>query len=169
MIVRGLTMIETLLAIALLTLVVGAAASWTAMAGRLALTTITPARETGGVEAVFRLIHTDLVSGDFELAEKARPGTKPPPRVSVQVGVLEIRTRAVTIRRYRFDRANHRLERESTGETKRVLLYAVHDFFVKIDEEAGVLDVAITNDDDSASTADGDAITRVFTRRFNLP
>lgn len=164
---RGLTMIETLLAIALLTLIVSAAASWTAMAGRLATISAAPARQETLLDAVCALIQRDLLTGDFEV--EGRRGAPPPtPRVQVNDGVLEIRGRANAIHRYHLDRTTRVLQRTDSG-TPRVLLHGVDEFIVTLDDDNRTLDVAIEMRDESIDAAQAKPATRTATRRFNLP
>lgn len=167
---RGLTMIETLLAIALLTLVVSAAATWTAMAGRLATAAAKPAQEQAAVDAVFRLIQNDLVTGDFDVERRTGSEAHPlVPRVRAVDGVLELRTRAGAVHRYQFDRNDRVLRRESSQSGVRTLLRDVTDMRLSIDEIAGVLDVAIDIQMKSEHVDGGQKSTQTYAWRFNLP
>lgn len=166
---RGLTMIETLLAIALLTLVVSVAAAWSAIAGRLGTTITKPAQEEAAADAVFRLIQNDLVTGDFGVEK--RTGSEPhppPPRVRVLDGALELRTRAGVIHRYKFDRNESVLQRESPDESSRTLLRDVREMRLSIDETAGMLDIALEIRSGSDRGKADQESTRTFMRRFNF-
>src|SRR5882672_6848049 len=63
---RGLTLIELLLAIALLSGIVIAAGAWTGIAGHAATRASEPMRLQIAANAALQLIHDDLAVGDFE-------------------------------------------------------------------------------------------------------
>ncbi len=151
---RGLTMIEVLVALGLLSALVFTLTSWiqtTARAGALA----EPVRWRVAAEAVLQLIHDDLMTGDF-LTEQQRRRSRQP-RVMVENGSLRIRTRAVqpgdetgpTIHRYELDILISELGRtnEAKGRrhTTRLLLDDVGSFNCRIDEEHTMLNVSITS------------------------
>jgi prepilin-type N-terminal cleavage/methylation domain-containing protein len=166
---RGLTMIEMLLAVALLSAVVAAAASWIAVAGRLGTSAAKPQRQRLSMEAAFALIAEDLVTGDFDPPE--RPSSEPP-RVRVQPGVLEIDTRAGTTCAYRLDHVTHRLERiersasqRSTGAgASRPLLENVGEFTCALDDEKRTLEVTL-----AIAGVQDDAPAELMRRRYRLP
>jgi hypothetical protein len=87
----GMTLIEVLLAITLLTAILLAALSWTRTSGVLVARTSGSARWEAAAESVFQLIDTDLRTGDF-LTE---PGDLQPfPQVRVEGDRLFVQTRS---------------------------------------------------------------------------
>ena len=152
---RGLTMIEVLVALGLLSALVLTLTSWiqtTARAGTLA----EPMRWRVATEAVLQLIHDDLMTGDF-LSEQPRRRRRQP-RVIVEDGSLRIRTRAVqggdeigpTVHRYELDALTRELGRSNEPKrgrhTTRLLLDDVRNWSCRIDEERTMLIVSITSD-----------------------
>ena len=151
---RGLTMIEVLVALGLLSALVLTLTSWiqtTARAGALA----EPVRWRVAAEAVLQLIHDDLMTGDF-LTEQQRRRSRHP-RVTAENGSLHIRTRAVqggdetgtTIHRYELDTRTSELGRTNEPKrgrhTTRLLLDDVGSFNCRIDEERTMLTVSISS------------------------
>ena len=151
---RGLTMIEVLVALGLLSALMLTVTSWIQTTVR-ASTLAEPMRWRVAAEAVLQLIHDDLMTGDF-LSEQQRRRNRQP-RVMVENGSLRIRTRAVqvgdetgpTIHRYELDTITDELGR--TNEPKRgrhmtrLLLDDVDSFNCRIDEERTILTVNITS------------------------
>ena len=152
---RGLTMIEVLVALGLLSALVLTLTSWiatTARAGALA----EPMRWRVAAEAVLQLIHDDLTTGDF-LSEQQRRRSRHP-RVMVENSSLRIDTRASssgggggpTIHRYELDTRTSELGRTNEPKggrhTTRLLLDDVRNWNCRIDEERTMLTVSITSD-----------------------
>lgn len=152
---RGLTMIEVLVALGLLSALMLTVTSWIQTTVR-ATTLAEPMRWRVAAQAVLQLIHDDLMTGDI-LTEQQRRGSQQP-RVSVQNDSLRIHTRAVqdddatgpTIHRYELDTFTDELGR--TNEPKRgrhatrLLLDDVAQFNCYIDEKRTMLAVSITSD-----------------------
>ena len=152
---RGLTMIEVLVALGLLSALVLTLTSWiqtTARAAALA----EPVRWRVAAEAVLQLIHDDLMTGDF-LSEQQRRRRRHP-RVMVENGSLRIDTRGVqggdeigaTVHRYKLDALRSELGRTNEPKrgrhTTRLLLDDVRNWNCRIDEERTMLTVIITSD-----------------------
>lgn len=149
---RGLTMIEVLVALGLLSALMLTVTSWIQTTVR-ASTLAEPMRWRGAAEAVLQLIHNDLMTGDY-LTEQKR--TQQPP-VMVEDDSLRIRTRAVqsgdetgpTIHRYELDALTSELGRSNEPKrgrhTTRLLLDDVGSFNCRIDEERSMLTVSITS------------------------
>ncbi len=147
---RGLTMIELLLALSLLTMVMLAVASWTQVTAQASATAAGPARWQAAAGAVLQLVHDDLATGDFGTNS---PGT----RVAVIDGVLQIRTRAgassdlvgPVTHHYKFDPHAHEVQleqRKASGQRRtHLLLDGVDEWQCEIDDERGILTVAITS------------------------
>ncbi|MCH8151425.1 MAG: hypothetical protein IH830_03515 [Planctomycetes bacterium] len=98
---RGLTMIELLLAVSLLTPITLAIAAWTQVAARASASAAEPMRWRAAAEAALQLIHDDLVTGDFSgdfssgfSGAQIGGRSDQKPRVEVVDGMLRIRTRA---------------------------------------------------------------------------
>ncbi len=157
---RGLTMLELLLALSLLSAIMLATASWTQVAARASADAIYPVRWRAAAEAVLQLIHDDLVTGDFTDTQRGRRNQNA--RVEVVDGAIRIRTRAVgntgdvtglAIHRYAFDAFSGQLQldqRTVTGERyTRPLLDHVQEWQCVIDEEQNLLTVTITSSEES--------------------
>ncbi len=148
----GLTMIEVLVALGLLSALMLTVTSWIQTTVR-ASTLAEPMRWRVAAEAVLQLIHDDLMTGDFE-AEQERNQQS---RVMVENGSLRIRTRAVqggdetgpTIHRYELDTLTSELGRTNEPKrgrhTTRLLLDDVASFNCRLDEERTILTVSITS------------------------
>ena len=70
----GLTLIETLLAVSLLSGLTIAAVGWTTSVVRSSVTAQERANWAGGVSAAFRLINDDITNGDLDRKESDREG-----------------------------------------------------------------------------------------------
>ena len=166
---RGLTMVELLVALSLLSAVMLAVASWTQVTARASADAAEPVRWRAAAENVLRLIHDDLVTGDFAGDSSAEGrGRTPSPRVEVFVGELRLRTRAAgagagaigpVTRRYAFDALSDELRlHQATAQgisTTRLLLDRVEEWQCSIDEEEKLLTVGITS-------SDGTVVTRSY-------
>ena len=152
---RGLTMIELLLSLSLLSLIALAVASWTHVAADAAAGVSQPRRWLTAAEAVLQLIHDDV-------AGSAGGQSREPP-VRAADGALEIQTRstapgelvgAVTSR-YSHEPASGRLvlrQRTPDGrESTRLLLDRVEQWQVGIDKEKSTLNVRIASQERQAS------------------
>ena len=151
---RGLTLVEVLAALVLLTGIMLAAAAWVQASARATAATVPEARTRSAVEAVFRQLHDDLAIGDFDDDKNASP------RVVNLHDRIEIRTRvpghgAVTVT-YRLEQREGtlvRVEHRRDGKRRRVLLDEVDEIVGGIreigteEDPREVLDVAITTRD----------------------
>ncbi|MCH8166198.1 MAG: prepilin-type N-terminal cleavage/methylation domain-containing protein [Planctomycetes bacterium] len=157
---RGLTMVELLLALSLLSAILLATASWTQVAARTTADSIYPVRWRAAAQAVLQLIHDDLVTGDFTDTQRGRRNQNA--RVAVVNGALRIRTRAIghtgdvtglAIHRYAFDAYSGqlRLDQQTVTGTRytRPLLDQVQEWQCVIDEEQNLLTVTITSSEES--------------------
>jgi len=161
---RGLTMVEMLLALALLAFILSAAASWTRMAGRLSAA-IEPFRLESAAHNALQMIEDDLVSGDFQ---QPRPGQIIEPKIRIIDGSLTVRTRsangAMVIHRFVFDRATSEFSLIEQPllppgvDRKRLLLAQVKSVEAGISQSGAELDLTIALDTGI-----------VATRRFHLP
>lgn len=149
---RGLTMIEVLVALGLLSALVFTLTSWIQTTAR-ASTLAEPVRWRVAAEAVLQLIHDDLMTGDF-LSEQPRRRNRHP-RVMVEDGSLHIVTRAssggggTTVHHYALDAFTGELTRTHGPKlgrhTTRLLLDDVRNWNCRIDEERTMLTVSITS------------------------
>jgi prepilin-type N-terminal cleavage/methylation domain-containing protein len=154
---RGLTMIELLVALSLLSIVMVAVATWTQVTARAAQSAAGPMRWRAAAETLLTLIHDDLVSGD--LGDARRPGGRGQARVEAIDGTLRIETRAVgpdrlcgpVAHRYVLDAISGelRLERRipQGTRTSHLLLDSVREWQGAIDQEEVLLSVSITAKD----------------------
>ena len=156
---RGLTMIEVLVALGLLSALVLTLTSWiqtTARAGTLA----EPGRWHVAAKAVLQLIHDDLKTGDFLTEQQRRRNRQP--RVMVENGSLRIDTRASSsgggsgpaVHHYVLDAFTGELRRTHRPKlgrkTTRLLLGKVDAWQCAQDEERTMLTVIITSDADQS-------------------
>lgn len=164
---RGLTMVELLLAVSLLTPITLAIAAWTQVAARASASAAEPMRWRAAAEAALQLIHDDLVTGDFSGGPTDRSSQQS--RVEVVDGMLRIRTRATpgswtapapgrvtpgsvtgpATHRYIFDAFSGELrlrQRTAHGaQSIRTLLDRVRQWQCEIDHEHNLLTIAITS------------------------
>ena len=146
---NGLTMIELLLALSLLSALVLVIASWTQVAAQASARGAAPMRWRPAAEAVLNLIHDDIACGDFTSQPRRRGAAEP--HVEAVDGVLLIRTRAggAVTNRYVFDSIAQelRLEQSRQGRpTVRPLIRRVAEWDCRIDTEGSILAVSITSD-----------------------
>ena len=154
---RGLTMLELLVAVGLLSALLLATASWTRVAARSSTSTAEPMRWRVAAEAVLSLIHDDLATGDF--ANVGRRGRNQAPRVEVTYGTLRINTRSVApgdvigsvTNRYTLDSFSGELQldqRTRLGRrSARLLLDGVSKWKCELDEEKDILTISIVSND----------------------
>lgn len=156
---RGLTMVEILVALGLLSALMLTVTSWiqtTARASALA----EPMRWRIAAQAVLQLIHDDLMTGDFEAGQQRRRSRQP--RVMVESDSLRIDTRTgqageetgPTTHHYELDTFSDELamtsEPKRARHTTRLLLDDVDRFTYHIDEERTMLTVSITSSSDQS-------------------
>lgn len=160
---RGLTLIELLATVALLSSIVVAATSWIQIASAAGADALQAARWRNAANAVLALIHDDLVSGDFNSTDPGhRKDRKEPNQQEHEAhcrvidGALVIATRGAqgieSAHRYRRDPMENRLERITAGasgrsepEMRRPLLGDVESFNARTTEDTSRLDVTITS------------------------
>jgi prepilin-type N-terminal cleavage/methylation domain-containing protein len=159
---RGLTLLEVLLALALLASLVVGLSSWTTLAARFAAGTEHALQQESAAEALLRLVHDELMVGDF-VGE--RDDERPRAAVDASDGALVVRSRAgggEVQRRFAFNETTSSItlhtEPPQQGEREQVVLTDVADASWSIDQEARTLTVALT-------MSGGD----VYKRRVALP
>lgn len=167
---RGMTILELLLALALLGVLCSLLTSWLVTVARLSAERGPRLEWRSAAMRVLDGIGDDLVCGDFEATDRNR---KPKPRVEVlEPARLRIRTRSTFtqspdnagpgIHEYRFDRTAETLAvaitstARSTSPVNRQLLGGVADWRIDLDEEHRVLSVTIVS-------GGGDTLSRRFT------
>ena len=145
---RGLTIIELLLALSLLTVIMLAVASWTQTTASATAKAAEPGRWRAAGEAVLQLIHDDLAIGDFGTNDQG-------PRVKIIDGDLQIRTRAAPAsgfvgsitHRYEYHAPSHELALEQLRPDgrrhTRLLVDRVDRWKCEIDDEQRVLTITI--------------------------
>ncbi len=155
---RGLTMVELLVALALLSAIMLGVSSWVGATARASTSVAEPVRWTSAAEAALQRIHDDVVAGDFDESDEP-PENR---RVQVDGDILRIRTRSSWIgdvvdsggavtHEYVLDRFSNEMqlvEPDSAGAEHRYLLVDhVGSWSAQLDEETGVLTVDITSTD----------------------
>ena len=108
---RGMTLVETLAALAITALLALAVVGWTVTSVRIAAGAERRVRADAAAESTIRLIREDLLTGDFAPPERARGARSDdePPRVRASDGLLSISGRrpsagrGETVRRYMLD------------------------------------------------------------------
>ncbi len=140
-----MTMLELLVALALLSALVLTLAAWTRVAGGMSAASVENVRWRHAADSVLLLVHDDLTTGDLKEQE----------RVEVKDTVLELSTRPTSegdlrgpVRhRYVLDAFSGRLALETVtdrGERRtRPLIDGVGAWLCEIDEERSVLLVTI--------------------------
>lgn len=163
---RGLTMIELLVSLGILSAVMLATVAWIQSTSQ-AVSFAQPMRFRAAAQAVLQLIHDDLRTGDFD---SARSGRTTQPKVDVDNGALQLRTRALSsrkiagpvIHRYTLDRLTGELQlHEENGvgrQATRLLLDQVRQWELAIAEDNSVLTVSITSHEH-----------QTIRRRYRLP
>gem|GEM_PF-1692277 len=156
---RGMTILELLLALALLGVLCSLLTSWLVTVSRLSAEQGPRIEWRMAAARVLDGIADDLASGDFEIADRR---SKTPPRVEVlEPSRLRIRTRSITTQspenpgpathEFRFDRIAETVSvtisstSRSTSPEVRHLLSSVADWRVELDEEQRELSVTIVS------------------------
>jgi len=149
---RAMTMIETLLALALLGAITLAASSWLGSVGRFGPNAIEPARQRVVAEAAFARIADSLQTGDFKPSSLNQQSPQPP-RVRIEAGELRIDTRHGTTMIYRFDRPTRQLlvQIKPSSAARPLLFQSVRDFACSIDDKHQILDVRIELDNGASA------------------
>jgi prepilin-type N-terminal cleavage/methylation domain-containing protein len=167
MIRHGMTLLEMLLALALLSAIVAATASWTQIAAGLVSTDGPVQRQhwIGASNSLFDLIDQDLRSGDFEENKSANPKTKPNPQVVADANHLTIRTRVAghgaVIHEYRLNEISgvlELIEHFGTATQPRTLLDQVRSWNCQVDTIRTCFDATIEKVDGT-----------IIQRRYHLP
>jgi prepilin-type N-terminal cleavage/methylation domain-containing protein len=148
---RGMTLIEVLISLALLTAVVSAAAAWTTIVGHATSTTLEPSRWRSAARNALQLIHDDILTGDFEPPKQPRENADP--TVTTEDGTLSIRSRIASpdgvakMRHYRLDAMTQTLTTtiETDLQEQRRLMTGVDEFSCAIDDEHTLLAVTIAS------------------------
>lgn len=154
---RGLTMVELLLALILLSAVMTGAATWMQLAARSAASSAQSCRAANTAQAAMRLVQLDLTQGDFQLAGHAESS---PPRVQCELHNLKIKTRALAggpaTHEFRFDEGNGELTliehvpSTSHAREPRVLLRHVQAFDCRLESDVRELSVSLLVKDTQA-------------------
>lgn len=135
---RGLTIIEILLALSILTGLMLASTAWVQVAARSASHGDDAVRWRMAADACLQRIAEDLLGGDWPLEPDHD-------RVEVEDDVLTIGTRdgdGAAISAYRLDAQEQALTRTAHDRT-RILIVDAFEFACKLDDETGVLDVSL--------------------------
>ena len=148
---RGTTLLETLMAVALLSMVAVAAAAWIGVVADAEATAAPRVAATGGLSAALRLIEDDLRRGDLASGRNGRGGASLPrdprdPRVRIDAEgrlLVETRDRGPIVRAYAFDAATGSL-RADAGDGPRTLVEGLEAWAVRLDPEARTLEVSWT-------------------------
>ena len=149
---RGMTLLEVMLAMALLSAIVGVTASWMQIAGAAVTQTSEPARLVSAARAVLELIADDVHVGDFA-KPTSNNNEEEPRRVEVSEGALIIKTRTPgsgpVEHQFSFDESAKRLllkEVSSAGARERVLVVGVESASWQLDTERLQLTVQLVID-----------------------
>lgn len=148
---RGLTMVEMLVSLSILSALLLVVAAWTRVATQAGGEAAGSARWALAAEAVMDLIQVDLASGDVEPAGRRRG--RADERVAVEDGALRIRTRSTVtgdaegsaVYSYALRSGTLRRARRADGAAReRPLIDEVGDWTCEIDVQERLLSVAIT-------------------------
>ena len=157
----GFTLLEVLLATALASALLIAAAGWIETAAQARAVGVATLTWEAAAEATLRLIHDDVTTGDFATAPERRSSGSTPPRVAVDNDELTVATRERGVgpvtRIYRHDAAREVLlvrNDDTTGINDVLpLLDRVASFSCELDPELAYLTITI-------ACTDGRTITR---------
>ena len=162
-----MTLVEVIVALALLGALAVAAAGWTTTGAQLAHTSTSLSNERAAAHAALRLIADDLRSWDMDPngASKGRRANRNsrevPSRVTIDGETLVIRTRdpdgkaASSQHRYSVNRSTEMLERSLAQGAPLPLFDGVKSLMATLDETLGLLTVAL-------ELNDGHRIERTF-------
>jgi type II secretory pathway component PulJ len=150
-------MVEMLLALALLSALIVAITGWTSIAAATGTRAIRPLHREAAALRVLQLIATDIAVGDWDLDDEDEK-----PRIEISPNKLTIETRTrrsgSVIHAYIYRNEEQELmliEQHDTETAERLLVDRVEHFDPALDEESGLLTVAI-------SIEDGHEITRSY-------
>ena len=145
---RGLTLIELLAALGLLSIIMLAAASWLQITAAASSGAGASTRWRIGAASTLRLIQDDVYIGDLGTDEdRSRKVVIDGKSLIVKTREMQIGAVVVT---YELDRFSHRLRRGIEGaefHEPRVLLNQLSDFDCELDVAAGTLCVSLTSVD----------------------
>jgi len=160
---RGLTMVETLVSLGILSALLLVVAAWTRVASQAGGAAAATGHWEFAATAVLDLIHLDLASGDTVPARTRRRDAEE--LVTVEDDALRIRTRSTGTGDARgpaihsYVLRSGLLQREQRAfdgsHQQRPLLEKVSAWICEIDEEQRLLSIAIT-------THDGTLVRRIF-------
>lgn len=103
---RGITLVETLVALAVTSMLAVAVVGWTVGSVQHAAGATRSARDAAAAEGIVRLLREELASGDEPKAGRESANGRREPRVSVEGGALVVRGRRdpdAPVRTYRLD------------------------------------------------------------------
>lgn len=151
---RGLTLIELLLALSLLSAVMVAGAEMIATAARVQSAVITPLQWEAAAGAALQLIHDDILTGDFA-AESQPRRRKTEPAVQILEGKLHILTRSPAQGEarhvFRLDSRTSTLRLMIDGKAKHnmatPLLDHIKTFECELNRERSLLTVTLSSTD----------------------
>ncbi len=149
---QGMTLVEVLVSLGLLSVLMLAVVSWTQVSGRELASAVEPARWERAAAAVLQSIQDDLLIGDFQGKDDETP------RVRIDAGQLVIPTRRGSypggplLREYAMDRAAGTLivtERTSVNRRPdqtyaRLLLGDVADWRCRLEDETLRVEIVST-------------------------
>lgn len=160
---RAMTLLEVLLALVLLATLVVATTSWTTLAATVAAHIDQTLARDASAEALLRLIHDELVVGDFT----ENKSEKDQPRILIDEtdGSLVLHSRAlsrITENRFGFDLVHQTVSMSEhipgIRSRQRVLVSDVANASWILDDDTQSLDVTLTM-----------SSGQVFSRRYALP
>lgn len=152
---RGITLVELLLALGLLTGIILATTSWIQITAATSTHIIKPLRWQQSATAVLQLIHDDLMTGEFPIDESL------PINIELRANTLSVIKNSTTNKyegsskrrntrvqkvAYQLDAWSHQLSRivqkqDTTNE--RLILTSVGEMECEVDEELGILTVSL--------------------------
>jgi len=155
---RGMTLIETLAALALLAMLTVVAANWLGLIGAVRASTVDQTRWRIAAEHALAAIADDVAGGDFALEQR-----QPEPHVTYEAATLTITTREPQIgaTRTQWKLNGTRLQRSQADRSEmepRDVLTKVESWNVEIDKRQSAALVTII-------AVDG----RIVERRIRLP
>lgn len=138
---RGFTLIETLVALALLTLITVGLVNWTRTVTSVQGVVLPRMQFDRDLNAVLRLIHDDIVTGDFVR------GATAPPAARVRIDgdghlVAETRDRGPVTRTYVFDRSLtqlHVVEQRGAQSLTRILVDGLQSWQCLMDAKTQIV------------------------------